>query len=184
MSFLDFPGLQYFYNKYLKPIKPHAREETIKSYTVNEQGHVPDAQLVVQLKEENESLQEEIEKLNSALETKQDEFYTSVAPLNEVPFAIQKNMVLISNQIDGANNKSGYFSITDDNRSEWIGLSGLMPQSGTFIGFREVFVKTGTSGSEHIMAKITEMYPLCGRQYFNFYNHGSWVGWTVITPAS
>ena len=58
--------LQYFYNKYLKPIKPHAREETIKSYTVNEQGHVPDAQLVVQLKEENESLQEEIEKLNSA----------------------------------------------------------------------------------------------------------------------
>ena len=67
MSFLDFPGLQYFYNKYLKPIKPHAREETIKSYTVNEQGHVPDAQLVVQLKEENESLQEEIEKLNSAL---------------------------------------------------------------------------------------------------------------------
>lgn len=72
MSFLDFPGLQYFYNKYLKPIKPHAREETIKSYTVNEQGHVPDAQLVVQLKEENESLQEEIEKLNSALINKQD----------------------------------------------------------------------------------------------------------------
>ena len=70
MSFLDFPGLQYFYNKYLKPIKPHAREETIKSYTVNEQGHVPDAQLVVQLKEENESLQEEIEKLNSALTVK------------------------------------------------------------------------------------------------------------------
>ena len=67
MSFLDFPGLQYFYNKYLKPIKPHAREETIKSYTVNEQGHVPDAQLVVQLKEENESLQAKVEALNSAL---------------------------------------------------------------------------------------------------------------------
>lgn len=67
MSFLDFPGLQYFYNKYLKPIKPHAREETIKSYTVNEQGHVPDAQLVAQLKEENESLQAEVEALNSAL---------------------------------------------------------------------------------------------------------------------
>ena len=67
MSFLDFPGLQYFYNKYLKPIKPHAREETIKSYTVNEQGHVPDAQLVAQLKEENESLQAKVEALNSAL---------------------------------------------------------------------------------------------------------------------
>ena len=123
-----------------------------------------------------------ITSINSALETKQDEFYTSVAPLNKVPFAIQKNMVLISNQIDGANNKSGYFSITDDNRSEWIGLSGKMPQSGDFIGFREVFVKTGTSGSEHIMAKITEMHPLCGRQYFNFYNHGTWQGWKSITP--
>ena len=123
-----------------------------------------------------------ITSLNSALETKQDEFYTSVAPLNEVPFAIQKNMVLISNQIDGANNKSGYFSITDDNRSEWIGLSELMPQSGDFIGFREVYVKQGTPGTEHIMAKVTEMYPLCGRQYFNFYNHGTWQGWKSITP--
>lgn len=76
MSFLDFPGLQYFYNKYLKPIKPHAREETIKSYTVNEQGHVPDAQLVAQLKEENESLQAKVEALNSALET-YEEFVTN-----------------------------------------------------------------------------------------------------------
>lgn len=70
MAFLNFPGLQYFYNKYIKPIKPHAREETIKSYTVNEQGHVPDAQLVAQLKEENESLQAEVEALNSALEAR------------------------------------------------------------------------------------------------------------------
>lgn len=125
-----------------------------------------------------------ITSINSALEAKQDVYYTSVAPLNEVPFTTQKNMVLISRQIDGANNKSGYFSITDDNRSEWIGLSGIMPQSGDFIGFREVFVKSGISGSEHIMAKITEMHPLCGRQYYNFYNHGVWVGWTVITPDS
>lgn len=89
MSFLDFPGLQYFYNKYLKPIKPHAREETIKSYTVNEQGHVPDAQLVVQLKEENESLQEEIEKLNSAL-TKIHLFNVS-----EISFGYDSNVYYI-----------------------------------------------------------------------------------------
>ena len=89
MSFLDFPGLQYFYNKYLKPIKPHAREETIKSYTVNEQGHVPDAQLVVQLKEENESLQEEIEKLNSSL-TKIHLFNVS-----EISFGYDSNVYYI-----------------------------------------------------------------------------------------
>ena len=116
------------------------------------------------------------------MEGKQDIYFTSIAPLDEAPFAKNKNMVLISKQINGANNKSGYFSISNDNRSEWLGLSGLMPQSGTFIGFREVYVKQGTTGSEHIMAKITEMYPLCGRQYFNFYNYGSWVGWTVTTP--
>lgn len=132
----------------------------------------------------NDDFTAKFKSLNSALEAKQDVYYTSVAPLNEVPFTTQKNMVLISRQIDGANNKSGYFSITDDNRSEWIGLSGIMPQSGDFIGFREVFVKSGISGSEHIMAKITEMHPLCGRQYYNFYNHGVWVGWTVITPDS
>lgn len=125
-----------------------------------------------------------INELNSALETKQNVYYTSVAPLNEAPFASNKNMVLISQYLDGENNKSGYFSINDNNRSEWKGLSGLMPQSGNFIGFREVYVKQGTTGTEHIMAKITEMYPICGRQYFNFYNHGAWVGWNVISPTS
>ena len=116
--------------------------------------------------------------------SKQDIYYTSIAPQNEAPFAANKNMVLIARDVKGANNKSGYFSITDDNRSEWKGLSGLMPQSGIFIGFREVYVKQGDSGREHILAKITEMYPVCGRQYFNFYNYGSWGGWSVITPNS
>lgn len=121
---------------------------------------------------------------NSALEDKQDIYYTSIAPAGESPFAANKNMVLISAQIDGAYNENGYFSITDDNRSEWLGLSGLMPQSGIFLGFREIYVKQGIPGQEHIMLKITEMYPVCGRQYFNFYNHGSWVGWSVTNIDS
>ena len=91
-------------------------------------------------------------------------------------------MVLISRDVKGAYNKSGYFTIGEDSRAEWKGLSALMPQSGTFIGFREVYVKQGDSEKEHIMLKITEMYPVCGRQYFNFYNYGSWVGWSVTTP--
>lgn len=97
MSFLDFPGLQYFYNKYLKPIKPHAREETIKSYTVNEQGHVPDAQLVVQLKEENESLQEEIEKLNSAFaKSNMDVIWINQEGTYTFPLPIGKMAVVIT----------------------------------------------------------------------------------------
>lgn len=121
---------------------------------------------------------------NSALENKQDIYYTSIAPLNEAPFAANKNMLLLSRDIKGTYNKSGYFTINNDNRSEWTGLSGKMPQSGTFIGFREMYVKQVTSGSEHIMLKITEMYPVCGRQYFNFYNHGSWSSWSVTNIDS
>ena len=114
---------------------------------------------------------------------KQDIYYTSIAPLNEALFAVNKNMLLVdTSNVNGVSNKSGYFSMNDNTRSEWTGLSGKMPQSGLFIGFREVYAKQAILGSEHIMLKITEMYPVCGRQYFNFYNYGSWVGWSAITP--
>lgn len=173
MSFLDFPGLQYFYNKYLKPIKPHAREETIKSYTVNEQGHVPDAQLVVQLKEENESLQEEIEKLNSAL------LYQN-ATANITGDNFNKNLLLIdTNNPDAIANQNSYFDITDATRGEYINIPTNMPSSGVVIGYRTVYVKS----SIHCAVKIMEMYPVVGRQYYNFYNSGKWEGWKVITPS-
>lgn len=161
----------------VKEIKEHAFNDLANNLTTTEPGHGLDAR-------QGRELKQDVDALNSALETKQNVYYTSVAPLNEAPFASNKNMVLISQYLDGENNKSGYFSINDNNRSEWKGLSGLMPQSGDFIGFREVYVKQGTPGTEHIMAKITEMHPICGRQYFNFYNHGAWVGWNVISPTS
>lgn len=133
MSFLDFPGLQYFYNKYLKPIKPHAREETIKSYTVNEQGHVPDAQLVVQLKEENESLQEEIEKLNSAfaksnmdiLWINQEGTYTFPLPIGKMAVVITYHGIyphyssssgITANQLGGDEEKENVVTSVNNNQ--------------------------------------------------------------------
>ena len=38
--------------------------------------------------------------------------------------------------------------------------------------------------SENIMVEMTEMYPLPGRTWCNFYNIDTWSGWTHITPQS
>ena len=171
MSFLDFPGLQYFYNKYLKPIKPHAREETIKSYTVNEQGHVPDAQLVVQLKEENESLQEEIEKLNSAL---------VFAPRYDTLVdgsSFDKNFLAIylpahENRLNAAN----YFSKPAED-SEWRNIPPAM-SGKLWLGYRT----PQRMGATNELVVIMEHYPVAGRIWTNYYNSGTWQGWKSVSP--
>lgn len=112
-------------------------------------------------------------------------YFTSIAPTGASNFEANKNMLLVdAGNVNGESNKSGYFSINDSNRSEWRGLSSLMPQSGGFIGFREVYPKQVILDKQHILIKITEMYPVSGRQYFCFYNYGSWGNWTVISPTS
>lgn len=112
-------------------------------------------------------------------------YFTSIAPTGASSFEANKNMLLVdAGNVNGESNKSGYFSINDSNRSEWRGLSSLMPQSGGFIGFREVYPKQVILDKQHILIKITEMYPVSGRQYFCFYNYGSWGNWTVISPTS
>lgn len=112
-------------------------------------------------------------------------YFTSIAPTGASNFEVNKNMLLVdAGNVNGESNKSGYFSINDSNRSEWRGLSSLMPQSGGFIGFREVYPKQVILDKQHILIKITEMYPVSGRQYFCFYNYGSWGNWTVISPTS
>lgn len=54
-----------------------------------------------------------VNELNSALETKQNVYQTSIAPLNETSFAANKNMLLISRAINGPYNESGYFNINE-----------------------------------------------------------------------
>lgn len=51
--------------------------------------------------------------------------------------------------------------------------------STTWIGTRYVVMRSSTQA----MVKIEEMYPTAGRQWFNFYNNGTWSGWKVLTPA-
>lgn len=179
MSFLDFPGLQYFYNKYLKPIKPHAREETIKSYTVNEQGHVPDAQLVVQLKEENESLQEEIEKLNSAL-TEDEKFLPPKASQNTFSNPLH---IDTSGSYNIYEMKPG--CVATEDASE---LSGSPVTEGAFYAWRELFwiPNASKNGGGKCIVRLTEAYPIPGRIWIAAYNTdiSEWSQWAEIMPSS
>lgn len=164
--------------KFCTDLDPHAFAAPVNNLT----GTDPSLPLAAP---QGKALKEDVDALNSALEDKQDIYYTSIAPAGEAPFAANKNMLLLDiGNVNRVNNKSGYFTISNNDRSEWTGLSGKMPQSGIFMGFREVYAKQAIPGSEHIMLKITEMYPVCGRQYFNFYNYGSWVGWSVTNTDS
>lgn len=171
MSFLDFPGLQYFYNKYLKPIKPHAREETIKSYTVNEQGHVPDAQLVAQLKEENESLQAKVEALNSALVfTPRYDNLVDGSSFNKNFLAIY--LPAHENMLNAANY---FYKPAED--SEWRNIPPAM-SGKLWLGYRT----PQRMGATNELVVIMEHYPVAGRIWTNYYNSGTWQGWKSITP--
>lgn len=91
-----------------------------------------------------------------------------------------KNLLLIdTNSPDAIVNQNSYFDITDATRGEYTNIPTNMPSSGAVIGYRTVYVKS----SIHCAVKIMEMYPVVGRQYYNFYNSGKWEGWKVITPS-
>lgn len=72
------------------------------------------------------------------------------------------------------------FSINDQNRSQWKEIPTTLPASGTILGYREVFYM---DNSPHAMVKVTELFPVAGRQHFAFYNINAWSSWTSITPS-
>ena len=92
--------------------------------------------------------------------------------------AFERNFNRISFEFDNGVNKPSYFVITDTSRSTWTGIPSSMPKSGVIMGYREVYRRS----SDNILIKITEMIPVPGKQYYCFYNAGSWSAWKTITP--
>lgn len=92
--------------------------------------------------------------------------------------AFERNFNRVSFDFDNGVNKLSYFVITDASRSSWTGIPTTMQKTGTIIGYREVFRRN----PENILVKVTEMIPTPGKQYYNFYNAGSWSGWKTLTP--
>lgn len=90
-----------------------------------------------------------------------------------------KNLLLIdTNNTEAIVNQRSFFEITDSTRGDYVNIPSAMPSEGVVIGYRAVYVKSAI----HCLVKITECFPVSGRQYFNFYNSGNWDGWKVIQP--
>ena len=92
--------------------------------------------------------------------------------------SFNKNFLLISTNRTDDVNKSAYFEINDSNRNQWKGVPTTFPPSGTVLGLRQVLILSDS----HIMVKITELYPMSGRQHFSLYNVSSWNEWKAIYP--
>lgn len=116
-------------------------------------------------------LKKEVEKLNSAL---------AIMPSTGANdgSSFQKNFYLISSD-NGGPNKASYFSVNDANRNKWKNIPTTFPENGVILGYREVFFM---DASPHALIKVTELFPVAGRQHFAFYNINSWSGWTALTP--
>lgn len=65
MGFLDLPGLQYFYNKYIKGLKSHAFRDPANNLTTTASGYALDAR-------QGKALDDKVTQLNSALTNKID----------------------------------------------------------------------------------------------------------------
>ncbi len=76
-------------------------------------------------------------------------------------------------------NRTAYFLKPADSK-EWDNVPNDMPRNVDVYGIREVFYCT----QDLILVKITECYPVSGRQYFNVYrgSNFSWGMWYTINP--
>lgn len=120
----------------------------------------------------NDDLSEKLEALNSALLYEKFAYDTTGENFN-------KDFLLIdTNNREAIAHQRSFFDITDSTRGDYLNIPSAMPSEGVVIGYREVYYKSAI----HCLVKITECFPVSGRQYFNFYNSGNWDGWKVIQP--
>lgn len=155
--------------KYCADLKPHAFEEPVQNLITTVAGKALDATMGKQI---NDDLSDKYNKLNSALTLKH-----AVSETSGAEFGYDFLLVESSNK-NSTCHKTSYFSIDTSNEGKWNNKPSQMP-TGVVIGVREVFYRNNS----HILVRLTEFYPICGRQYFDFYNVGIWSGWKVITPS-
>ena len=89
MGFLDLPGLQYFYNKYVKGLKSHAFRDPANNLTTTASGYALDAR-------QGKALDDKVTQLNSAFAKSnmdvvwinQDGTYTFPLPIGKMAVVI------------------------------------------------------------------------------------------------
>lgn len=149
----------------VKEFKDHAFSDPVNTLT----GTNPLLSLAAP---QGKVLDQKIAAINSALLYEKFAYDTTGENFN-------KNLLLIdTNNTEAIVNQRSFFEITDSTRGDYVNIPSAMPSEGVVIGYRAVYVKSAI----HCLVKITECFPVSGRQYFNFYNSGNWDGWKVIQP--
>ena len=91
MGFLDLPGLQYFYNKYVEGLKSHAFRDPANNLTTTASGYALDAR-------QGKALKDQLDALNSALPVEQIEDATGRCAIKFADGTmIQKRRMVIDN---------------------------------------------------------------------------------------
>lgn len=150
--------------KFFADLKTHAFEAPIQNLTTNVAGKALDAIM-------GKKLKDEVDALNSTLTLKH-----AVNESSGEEFGYNFLNIEINNK-NSTYHKTSYFSVDSSNESRWENKPSQMP-AGVVIGMREVFYRNNF----HILVRLTEFYPVCGRQYFIFYNTGVWSEWKVLSP--
>lgn len=80
----------------------------------------------------------------------------------------------------GIANQNAIFSFDTVDKPNWKNIPNTWSSiDDTIIGYREVL----HYGNAHVFVKVTEFYPVQGRQHSAFYNTGNWTAWKTITPV-
>ena len=90
MGFLDLPGLQYFYNKYVKGLKSHAFRDPANNLTTTASGYALDAR-------QGKALDDKVTQLNSAFaKSNMDVVWVNQEGAYTFPLPIGKMAVVIT----------------------------------------------------------------------------------------
>ena len=150
--------------KWFADLQPHAFETPVRNLTTTVAGKALDATIAKQI---NDDLSAKFNLLNSTLP------YFHVAGENTF---VNNFLAIDPSTPNSVLHQASIFSKV--NNGEWKNIPSQMSE-GTVIGVREVVYKSHI----HVLVKITEFYPIAGKQYFVFYNTGNWTEWKVITPS-
>ena len=90
MGFLDLPGLQYFYNKYVKGLKSHAFRDPANNLTTTASGYALDAR-------QGKALKDQLDEQNSAFaKSNMDVVWVNQEGAYTFPLPIGKMAVVIT----------------------------------------------------------------------------------------
>lgn len=80
-------------------------------------------------------------------------------------------------------NKPSYFSYSSEQlkSGDVSNFPTVVDTNQPFIGYREVFpLHVSSTGESQVMVKITEFYPIVGREHYIFYNMSAWGSWRSV----